>query len=121
MGSVKGFDKLDRRLQKMSRRVSVKKVTVKVSYTASYAIYVHENLEAFHPVGQAKYLEQPFREMLNNGTFKEMMNKSLRQGMSLTQAMTLIGLRLQRESQQRVPVDTGNLRNSARTEVMEGR
>lgn len=26
----------------------------------SYAIYVHENLEAHHPVGQAKYLETPF-------------------------------------------------------------
>ncbi len=24
-----------------------------------YAIFVHENLEAHHPVGQAKYLEQP--------------------------------------------------------------
>jgi ribosome modulation factor len=29
---------------------------------APYAIYVHENMNAHHPVGQAKYLEQPFRE-----------------------------------------------------------
>lgn len=28
--------------------------------TEGYAIYVHENLEAHHPVGQAKFLEQPF-------------------------------------------------------------
>lgn len=28
-----------------------------------YAVYVHENLEAHHTVGQAKYLEQPLREM----------------------------------------------------------
>ncbi len=28
--------------------------------TDAYAIFVHENLEAHHPVGQAKYLEQPF-------------------------------------------------------------
>jgi hypothetical protein len=28
--------------------------------TDSYALYVHENLEAFHPVGTAKYLEMPF-------------------------------------------------------------
>lgn len=27
-----------------------------------YAVYVHENLEAHHPVGQAKFLEQPVRE-----------------------------------------------------------
>lgn len=28
--------------------------------TDAYALYVHENLEAFHPVGTAKYLEMPF-------------------------------------------------------------
>lgn len=28
--------------------------------TDAYALYVHENLEAFHPVGMAKYLEMPF-------------------------------------------------------------
>jgi len=27
-----------------------------------YAIIVHEDLSAFHPVGQAKYLEQPLAE-----------------------------------------------------------
>lgn len=27
-----------------------------------YAVYVHENMEAHHIVGQAKYLEQPFNE-----------------------------------------------------------
>ena len=25
-----------------------------------YAVWVHENLNAFHPVGQAKYLEEPY-------------------------------------------------------------
>lgn len=28
--------------------------------TDAYAFYVHENLEAFHPVGTAKFLELPF-------------------------------------------------------------
>ncbi len=28
--------------------------------TDGYALIVHENLEAFHPVGTAKYLEMPF-------------------------------------------------------------
>lgn len=27
-----------------------------------YALIVHENLDTFHPVGQAKYLETPFRQ-----------------------------------------------------------
>lgn len=29
---------------------------------ADYAIHVHENLEAHHPVGQAKFIEEPLRE-----------------------------------------------------------
>lgn len=29
---------------------------------ADYAIHVHENLEAYHPVGQAKFIEEPLRE-----------------------------------------------------------
>ena len=34
-----------------------------VGYTANYAIYVHENLQARHKPGkQAKFLEQPARE-----------------------------------------------------------
>lgn len=36
---------------------------VSVGYTASYAVFVHENLEANHPIGQAKFLEQPARDM----------------------------------------------------------
>jgi len=43
------------------------KVTVHIGYggpSAPYALYVHENMMAHHPVGQAKYLEQPFNEAL---------------------------------------------------------
>jgi hypothetical protein len=29
---------------------------------APYAVHVHENLEAYHPVGQAKFIEEPLRE-----------------------------------------------------------
>lgn len=29
---------------------------------APYAVYVHENLEAYHPVGQAKFLESTLTE-----------------------------------------------------------
>src|SRR3990167_2541856 len=32
--------------------------------SAGYAVYVHENLHAHHPVGQAKFLETPFNESL---------------------------------------------------------
>jgi hypothetical protein len=35
---------------------------VRVGYTAQYAIFVHENLDSHHEVGQAKFLEAPARE-----------------------------------------------------------
>jgi Flp pilus assembly protein CpaB len=34
-----------------------------VGYTQRYAIYVHEMIHLKHTVGQAKYLEEPFRTM----------------------------------------------------------
>lgn len=33
-----------------------------IGYDEEYAIFVHENLLAHHPHGQAKFLEQPYRE-----------------------------------------------------------
>ncbi|MBC8587108.1 HK97-gp10 family putative phage morphogenesis protein [Paratissierella segnis] len=38
------------------------KPSVIVGFDEEYAIFVHENLEAHHPVGQAKFLEQPLNE-----------------------------------------------------------
>lgn len=35
---------------------------VTVSFSSAYAIYVHENLEANHPVGEAKFLERAAME-----------------------------------------------------------
>ena len=40
------------------------KILVMLGYggpAAPYAIFVHEDMDAFHVVGQAKYLEVPFR------------------------------------------------------------
>lgn len=39
-----------------------KNPAVIVGFEEEYAIYVHENLEAHHDIGQAKFLEQPLRE-----------------------------------------------------------
>lgn len=33
-----------------------------IGLTADYAIYVHEDLEAFHPTGEAKFLENAVKE-----------------------------------------------------------
>lgn len=34
--------------------------------SAPYAVFVHENLEAFHPVGQAKFMESVINELAPN-------------------------------------------------------
>lgn len=38
------------------------KLGVSVGFSAAYAIYVHENLEAHHDTGQAKFLESALRD-----------------------------------------------------------
>ena len=37
-------------------------ITVAVSFNTDYAVYVHEDLEAIHPVGQAKFIESVLDE-----------------------------------------------------------
>jgi hypothetical protein len=62
---------------------------------------------------QAKFLEQPAREMQPElGRIVAEVYKATR---SMEQGLLAAGLRLQRESQKRVPVDQGNLKNSAFT------
>jgi hypothetical protein len=41
---------------------NINEVEVELGYNTEYAIYVHENLEARHPVGEAKFLENPVNE-----------------------------------------------------------
>jgi hypothetical protein len=50
----------------MVQEPEIKGNTVSVNITygddqVDYAVYVHEDLEAFHPVGQAKFLEEPLK------------------------------------------------------------
>lgn len=42
--------------------ISGQSVEVALGFNTPYALYVHENLAAHHPVGQAKYLETPMVE-----------------------------------------------------------
>ena len=83
-----------------------------VTYETEYAIYVHENLEVFHRVGQAKFLEEPAR------TYRYYIAKVIadqkRKGRSWKQAMQLGMLQLLNLSRPLVPVDTGRLKRSGR-------
>jgi hypothetical protein len=79
-------------------------ITWQVAYTAGYAVYVHENPDAAHgqafnikhaaelakhpktgpyrhnrgPEQQYKFLEKPFRQMVNDGTFFAIMQQAMR-------------------------------------------
>lgn len=89
--------------------------SVIVGYTQSYALVVHEDMQAYHPVGQAQYLRQPARE--HERELGNIAVKAVRNGATIAQAILLAGLRLQRESQLLVPVDTSALRASAFTRL----
>jgi len=90
-----------------------RRASVVVGYTAAYALYVHENLEARHPNGQARFLVEPLRRL--EGRIAAGLADDVRAGLRLDQALLRQGLYLQAESQRLVPVDTGALKASAFT------
>lgn len=67
------------------------------------------------PAGQAKFLEAPARTL--TGVLSDIVAVAMKAKKTMAQALLLAGLRLQRESQQLVPIDTGNLRASAFTRL----
>jgi len=114
VATIKNIDKVSRFIQeKMAKATRDKNASVSVGFQTSYAIYVHENLEANHPVGQAKFLEQPAREY--QAEIVRIIRQAWLKGATMLQCLMLGGLRLQREAQKLVPVDTGNLKRSAST------
>ncbi len=45
-------------------QVSDGRISITLGYHKNYSIYVHENLEAYHKVGKAKFLEDPLMRHL---------------------------------------------------------
>jgi hypothetical protein len=113
VAKVEGVGKLTAQMQALEARGEPGAVVV--GFTAAYAIYVHENLQAYHKVGQAKFLEQPARTMARD--LGRIIAVSLKAGRTLAEALLLAGLQLQRAAQLLCPVDTGALRASAFTRV----
>lgn len=119
---IKNVRQLIAKLQQRIARARSGSGSVVVGYTQEYAVYVHENLSAWHaPPTRAKYLEEPARLLYNMGIFTQIVRTAVRAGRTLLQGLLLAGLRLQRESQKIVPVDTAALKNSAFTRVEPGR
>jgi hypothetical protein len=117
MAKIEGLNRLVQQLRAKAAALKDMNVSVQVGYTAAYAVHVHENMETQHPVGQAKFLEQPAREMSNNGQLGATVRKNLLAGKTMSQSLLIAGLLLQRESMKLCPVDTGALRASAFTRL----
>ena len=133
IGKVFGLQKLIQKfkaLKKEARRQTLRSVVV--GYTAAYALYVHESVgmvlkgqprpgknrgNFWDPAGrgQAKFLEEPART-LQDELGRVCAEVVIKTG-KIEQGLLAAGLRLQRESMKRVPIDTGNLRASAYTRV----
>jgi hypothetical protein len=113
---VQGLNSLVSKLRnRAARTLKDRNTKVAVGYTAPYTVYVHENLQNNHPVGQAKFLEQPARQMASE--LAHLIASELRDGKTVGQALLKAGLRLQRAAQKLTPVDTGLLVRSAFTRL----
>ena len=114
MVKIQGLSSLQKQLAALRKQVGEEGTpSVVVGYTQNYAIYVHENKEAHHEVGEAKYLEKPART--HQQELAAIVRQAVSKGATLERGLVLAGLRLQREAQQLTPVDTGALRASAFT------
>lgn len=88
---------------------------VHITFDCGYAYYVHENLNATHDNGQAKFLETPARRMAKQLT--KQVADDLRGGKQLVDAMVDAATMLMTEAKRLCPVDTGKLRDSAKVVV----
>lgn len=93
-----------------SRAVGDGMAVTKVGYSAPYAVPVHERLDVYHPIGQAKFLEQPLRT--EQDEMKRIITSRLRAREKLKIAQLEAAKHLIKVSLQLVPVDTGKLRDS---------
>jgi len=97
-------------LNRLSDKFPPGATTVVVGCTQRYALFVHENLQARHPVGQAKFLETPARQQA--GALAEIVRKAATKGAGVIMGLRLAGLHLMKLAQLLTPVDTSALKYS---------
>lgn len=117
---VEGLNRLRTVIQEISDEIKSNQETVVVGYTQNYAIYVHERPTSRRSelAGKSwKYLEQPARGLQSE--LASIIRTVYKQTGSLVDGLILAGLRLQRESQEMVPIDTGALKASSFTAMEE--
>lgn len=111
-------DKITAKLRGLSLK-GRKVMTVRVVYEAPYARIQHEDMTFNHPNGgQAKYLEQPARQLAPE--MASIVRRSVEAKNGLEEGLQRAGELLLRESRELCPVDTGALRDSGRVEIVEG-
>ncbi len=111
---IKGLDKVLTGLRNLKKRHKPM-VECHISYTADYAIHVHEDMQIFHPNGQAKFLETAIR--LNLSTMVNYVSQAIQGGKSIEQSLEEVGYLVLMVSNGLVPVKTGFLRASGRVDV----
>ncbi|MDB4786216.1 hypothetical protein OAG36_00630 [bacterium] len=130
MPKIEGSKEVQNTLSKLqSKSKREDNASVSVGYQGvAYALFVHEIKNPstgvprrgdgkkgnYWDVGQPKFLERPFRE--NAKEYARIIRTAYKRGVSLDKSLLIAGLKLQRDSQQLVPIDTGNLKGSAFTE-----
>ena len=122
--NVKELQTILKKLRKESKRKDDGSVIV--GYTANYALAVHETFEpapgatrkARTKGQQGKFLEQPARTLVPE--LKRIVSK-IAPVAGIIKALVVAGLRIQRESQLLVPVDSGNLKGSAFIAIDRGK
>jgi predicted transcriptional regulator len=109
---VERLNKLIKKLENLRDKAKKdSEAGVQVGFTQRYALYVHEDLNARHGPGkQAKFLEDPARSQQH--TLRSIVYEVYQKTKSMSKALLVAGLRLLRESQKIVPIDTGALRTS---------
>jgi hypothetical protein len=87
-----------------------------VVFTAPYAVHVHEDMEAQHAVGQAKFLEQPIRE--HGRELKRQVRDAVARGEDFADASLAAAEELLEYAKELCPVRRGFLRDSGSARVV---
>ena len=118
MARVEGLEKVQAAMRKLAGKYPEKEVSVVVGCTQRYALFVHENLQARHPVGQAKFLESPARRYASQ--LAGIVRTAVSRGVGVLVGLKMAGLKLMQAAQLLTPVDTSALKPSYFVVAEEG-
>lgn len=111
---VDGMERLKKKLWDLNRQANDPDNVAVTGFTQRYALEVHEDLQAHHKEGkEPEYLRRPARR--HEETLRNIVIATYKRTKSLSRGVFLAALRLQREAQLIVPIDTSALKASAFT------